>query len=71
MLPPREIHEAMLNIVDTNFGAKSDELIHACSRQFGFSATSQQLKDVFNESIDNLLAAGKLVKRDDLLVKSE
>lgn len=70
-LPPSEIKEAMLEIVGSNFGAKADELILACSRKFGFSATSQQLREVFNENISELIMAGKLALQNELLVKPE
>jgi very-short-patch-repair endonuclease len=69
MLPPQEIQEAMLNVVDSNFGAKPEELIHACSRRFGFSSTSTQLRDVLNVNILELVSAGKLNKSGELLVR--
>jgi very-short-patch-repair endonuclease len=70
MLPPSEVSEAMLAIVAENFGAKHDELIHACSRRFGYSSTSSQLKDLLSERIGDLIAAQKLMLQDGLLMIS-
>jgi very-short-patch-repair endonuclease len=71
MLPPSEIKEAMLSIVGSNFGAKADELILACSRKFGFSVTSQQLRDILTDNISELIAAGKLANQNELLVRPD
>lgn len=71
MLPPAEIEAAILRIVDENFGAGRDELIHALSRTFGYAATSAQLRARLNEEIDRLLATRALAEKDGLLVGVE
>ena len=67
MLPPDEVDEAIVTIVDENFGAGRDELIHALSRALGYASTSSQLKKVFEERIDNMLLSGRLAESDGLL----
>lgn len=69
MLPPAEIDEALRTIVGENFGASRDELVQASSREFGFAATSAQLRSVLDARIDALLAGGDLEEKNDLLVR--
>ena len=69
MLPPAEIDEALIRIVDTNFGAARNELVMTASRGFGFAATSAQLRSTIDAGIDRLLATGLLVERDGFLVR--
>ncbi|WP_287900948.1 DUF3320 domain-containing protein [Brevundimonas sp.] len=38
-LPPAEIDQVLLTIIDANYGAGRDDLVQAASRAFGFSAT--------------------------------
>jgi very-short-patch-repair endonuclease len=71
MLPPSEIEEAMLRVVDDNFGAGRDDLVHAVSRLFGYAATSAVLRQVLLEGTDRLTAAGALVVKGDLLVREK
>lgn len=68
MIPPNEIEHALRGIVTANFGASRDDLIQACSRAFGFSATSGQLKGLLGNQIDRMVAEGKLEQQGDLLV---
>jgi very-short-patch-repair endonuclease len=67
MLPPAEIERAVLDTVDTNFGASLEELIQAVARAFGFASTSSQLRAAITYVIDGLLALGGLVEQGDLL----
>ncbi len=69
VLPPAEIDQALLQTVDANFGAAEDELVHAASRMFGFAATSAQLRSVLIKGIEELVQAGALVRKDELLVR--
>lgn len=69
-LPPIEMHEAILKIVDENFGAGRDELILAVSRAFGYSSTSAQLKAAIASEIDELVKASQLSIKGDLLLRS-
>ena len=68
MLPPAEIEQAMLEIVEANFGAGRDDLIQATSRAFGFASTSSQLRDQLTRSLDHLVVTGQLVEQGGLLV---
>jgi hypothetical protein len=67
MLPRAEIERAILDIVDTNFGATRGELVQAAARSFGFASTSSQLRAAFSYVIDGLLALGQLVEQGDFL----
>ena len=69
MLPPAEIEQAMLEIVQANFGAGRDDLIQATSRAVGFASTSSQLRSYLVRSMEQLEANGKLVEKEGLLVR--
>jgi len=70
MLPPSEIDAAILAVVGENFGASRDELVQAVSRDFGFSATSAQLRSVLEGRVDHLVAGGALTLNGQLLVRA-
>jgi len=69
MLPPTEIDASLLEVVDDNFGASRAELVQAASRMFGFQSVSAQLRAVFEDGIVRLIAAGKFIEKDGLLVR--
>jgi very-short-patch-repair endonuclease len=68
-LPPAEIDAAALDIVAANYGAGRDELVLAVARDFGFAATSAQLRAVIDARIDALVASGELAAKDGILVR--
>lgn len=55
MISPLEIETAISQIVRDNFGATEDEVITAVSRQLGFLATSQVLKERIQGSIKSMI----------------
>lgn len=67
LLPPREIRQAIVDIVRDAHGARSEELVPAVARALGFLATSQQLRDRIALQIDALLVDGTLVLQADIL----
>lgn len=69
MLPPVEVDQALMELVEANFGAGRDDLIQAAARIFGFSSTSAQLRSVLSEGIQRLSDSGKLVERGGLLIQ--
>lgn len=69
MLPPAEIEQAMLEIVEANFGAGRDDLIQATSRAFGFASTSIQLRSHLVQSMEQLESDRKLAEKEGLLVR--
>jgi very-short-patch-repair endonuclease len=71
MLPPCEVDAALLKVVDDNFGASRSELTMAASRLFGFQQLGQQLRAVLDDGISRLVVAGKLIAKDDLLVRAQ
>ena len=71
MLPPAELREAALKIVQTNYGAGREEVIILVSRLVGFKATSAQLRASIDQVIDSLVANGVLSSGEDgTLMKS-
>ena len=69
VLPPAEIDQVLLTIIDANYGAGRDDLVQAASRAFGFSATSAQLKEVLQAGVGRLEAAGVVTIKGDLIVR--
>lgn len=68
MLPPGEIEVAIRATVAENLGAAPGELIQSVARQFGFKATSTQLRDLIQGVLDGMVAKGDLTARGELLV---
>jgi very-short-patch-repair endonuclease len=71
MLPPAEIDVALLKVIDDNFGASRSELTQAASRLFGFQSLGVQLRSVLEDGIARLVAVGKLVEKDQLLIRAK
>ena len=71
MLPPDELEIGIVDVVKRNFGASPDEVILAVSRQLGFKATSSQLRDIIQESIDSMAARSALARQGNNLVLVE
>ena len=67
LLPPREIRQAIVDIVREVHGARSEELVPAVARTLGFQTTSQPLRDRIVPQIDALVADGTLVAQGDRL----
>lgn len=68
-LPPAEIDQVLLTIIDANYGAGRDDLVQAASRAFGFSATSAQLKEVLQAGVSRLEDAGVVTIKGGLIVR--
>jgi very-short-patch-repair endonuclease len=69
MLPPEEIKAAIMQVVEQNFGAEEDQLIQAVVRLFGFGSTSAQLREAVQDSLKDLVDAGRLRREGELLSK--
>lgn len=67
MIPPMEIDEGLIALVQDSFGATQDEAVNAIARGLGFKATSTQLRDIIVGRIQVLLEAGRLANRDGML----
>lgn len=68
VLPPAEVDQVLLSIIDANYGAGRDDLVQAASRAFGFSATSAQLREVLHAGVGRLEAANAVAIKGDLIV---
>jgi hypothetical protein len=71
MLPPVEIDQSLLEIVDANFGAGEDDLVQASARAFGYQSTSSQLRSMLEAGVERLKASGRLVEKAGMLVRSK
>jgi very-short-patch-repair endonuclease len=71
MLPPAEIDQSLLDIVDANFGAALDDLVQASSRAFGYLATSILLRATLSAGVERLKASGTLTEKGGLLVRAK
>jgi very-short-patch-repair endonuclease/RecA/RadA recombinase len=60
LLPPEEVMLAILQVIETNYGAERDQLVQAVARLFGFGATGAQLREVVEGALTQLLEAGRL-----------
>lgn len=68
MLPPAEIRQAAIEIVQANYGAGRSDLTQAISRAFGFASTSAQLRSILDRVLDQMVSSGDLIAQADLLV---
>ena len=59
-LPPDEVMLAILQVIETNYGAERDQLVQAVARLFGFGATGAQLREVVQAALAELLESGRL-----------
>jgi hypothetical protein len=69
-LPPTEIDQIILTIIDANFGAGRDALIQAASRALEFASTSAQLRAVLNDRVDELVSDRALTEKGGLLLRT-
>lgn len=68
MIPPMEVDEGILSVLEAGFGATEDETVNAIARGLGFRATSSQLKEVIKSRIGLLVAEGRVQVRDNMLI---
>jgi hypothetical protein len=51
---------AILQVIETNYGAERDQLVQAVARLFGFGTTGAQLREVVQGALTELLDSGRL-----------
>jgi very-short-patch-repair endonuclease len=68
MLPPAEMRVAIVEVVDANFGATSDQIVQSVSRMLGFKSTSQQLRELLLDLIRDMIEEGALARQGEILV---
>lgn len=66
-IPPMEIDEGLLSVLESSFGATDEEAVNAIARGLGFKATSSQLREVIVARINALKAEGSILVRDGML----
>jgi hypothetical protein len=64
MLPPTEIRQAMVAVVQVHFGMTREEAITETARLFGFRATSPQLRQVLEQQLELILRQSLLEERN-------
>ena len=68
---PSEIDEGLLLIVSKTFGAEKSDLVREAARQFGWRRTGRDIDRRLSERIEQLLKAGRLLLRANMLVASD
>jgi len=67
MLPPSEIHAAILALLDLHHGATAEEIPVAVARIFGFKATSGALRETILSQLAALQKSGVVEMKNGLL----
>lgn len=68
MIPPMEVDEGILSILEAGFGATEDEAVNAIARGLGFRSTSSQLKEFIKARIGLLVRDARVQVRDNMLI---
>jgi len=63
MLPPTEIRQALVAVIQVHFGMTREEAITETARLFGFRVTTAQLRQVLEQQLDWLLSHELLTER--------
>ncbi|OQP87088.1 hypothetical protein BTR14_06510 [Rhizobium rhizosphaerae] len=64
MIPPMEIDEGAVEVLETSFGATQDETINVIARGPGFRSTGSQLRDLIVSRIALKKVEGNVLERD-------
>ncbi|WP_422508505.1 DUF3320 domain-containing protein [Stenotrophomonas sp. GZD-301] len=67
MLPPQEIRQALLEVIESAHGAGADEVAVPVARRLGFQALSQPLRERIAAQVQVLLDHGRLEARNGAL----
>lgn len=67
MIAPAELAAGVMQVVEANLGASDEEIVLTIARLLGFKATSAQMRTVILSTIQPLVRAGKLERRDGML----
>jgi hypothetical protein len=67
MIPPSEVHQAIIYFVKEQIGLRREELPVMVSSGFGFKATSPKVKELIDQTLTSMHEAGDVVSRDDKL----
>ena len=68
---PSEIDEGLLLIASRTFGAEKADLVREAARQFGWRRTGRDIDRRLSERVEQLLKAGRLSLRANMLVASD
>lgn len=70
-LPPMEIQQSILSIIEENFGADCNGLAVEVARRFGFQSTSPQLRGVIESQISLMIEQNQLLLTENILTVKE
>lgn len=71
LLPPQELRQALLELIDQAHGAGAEEVATPVARRLGFQGTSQALRERIQAQVQVLLAQGQLQDHDGTLRRVE
>lgn len=69
-LPPQEIAQAIINLIEVNFGAGREQLASEVARLLGFKSTSAQLREVIENEIQLLINNRTIYETENGLKKN-
>ncbi len=67
LIPPMEIDEGLMDVLETSFGATEDEAVNAIARGLGFKSTSSQLRELIASRIVLQKGEGRIQEREGML----
>ena len=67
MIAPAEWQEAIVAVVQRNFGVRKSELPSAVARWLGFTSTSAAIRDLVEAEVKKVVRAGRLRQQGELL----
>ena len=70
ILPPAEVAFAIVQVIETNYGAERDQLVQAVARLFGFGTTSAPLREVVDGVVTDLLQQERIRSDGRLLTRA-
>jgi very-short-patch-repair endonuclease len=70
ILPPEEVAVAIVELIETNYGAERDQLVQAVARLFGFGTTSAALREVVDGVLTHLLQQERIRSDGRLLTRA-
>lgn len=68
-LPPAEIREAALRLLEDHVGIRRDEIAPMIGKALGFKSTSGKLRETFDGVTDRMLGKGLIELRDEKLYR--
>ena len=68
LISPEEIGEAIEQVVASSYGIQRDDVPPNAGRLLGFARITEEMREIFNQIIDQMIREGRLVNQDNHLV---